>query len=232
MSGRPVQVFSAEHYVRSHHAWTCAGSPIKDPRSGETLGVVDVSGPAATIHPTTLALVDAVARLAESQLREQHHRSLDTLRAVAAPILARSPGPALAVDPARLVAALDTVSPRSRLVLPQVDSPGGTGSTPRRMRHRGTSGRLVGPGHRICRHRDHDPGTGAGPERWVDRHRRRRQRKVDVPSVAPARTDRRASHRTLRGRARHSCRRTCSACPTAPSLCAPKCRACVSISAD
>lgn len=124
MSGRPVQVFSAEHYVRSHHAWTCAGSPIKDPRSGETLGVVDVSGPAATIHPTTLALVDAVARLAESQLREQHHRSLDTLRAVAAPILARSPGPALAVDPHGWVAALDTVSPRSRLVLPQVDSPG------------------------------------------------------------------------------------------------------------
>ncbi|GAB07645.1 hypothetical protein GOAMR_70_00380 [Gordonia amarae NBRC 15530] len=124
MSGRPVQVFSAEHFVRSHHAWTCTGSPIRDPRSGEMLGVVDVSGPAATIHPTTLALVDAVARLAESQLREHHHRSLDTLRAVAAPILARSPGPALAVDPHGWVAALDTVSPRSRLLLPQVDSPG------------------------------------------------------------------------------------------------------------
>lgn len=124
MSGRPVQVFSAEHFVRSHHAWTCTGSPIRDPRSGETLGVVDVSGPAATIHPTTLALVDAVARLAESQLREQHHRSLDTLRAVAAPILARSPGPALAVDPHGWVAALDTVSPRARLILPQVDAPG------------------------------------------------------------------------------------------------------------
>ena len=124
MSGRPVQVFSAEHFVRSHHAWTCTGSPIKDPRSGEMLGVVDVSGPAATIHPTTLALVDAVARLAESRLREQHHRSLDTLRAVAAPILARSPGPALAVDQHGWVAALDTVSPRSRLILPHVDSPG------------------------------------------------------------------------------------------------------------
>ena len=123
-SGRPVQVFSAEHFVRSHHTWTCTGSPIRDPRTGETLGVVDVSGPAATIHPTTLALVDPVARLAESQLREQHHRSLDTLRAVAAPILARSPGPALAVDPHGWVAALDTVSPRAQLVLPQVDTPG------------------------------------------------------------------------------------------------------------
>lgn len=30
-SHRAVQVFSAEHFLRSHHAWTCAGAPIKDP---------------------------------------------------------------------------------------------------------------------------------------------------------------------------------------------------------
>ncbi|EON30855.1 GAF domain-containing protein [Gordonia terrae C-6] len=124
MSGRSVQVFSAEHFVRSHHSWTCTGAPIKDPRTGETLGVVDVSGPAATIHPTTLALVHAVARLAESQLRESHHRRLDSLRAVAAPILARMPGPALAVDTDGWVAAVDTVSPRSRLILPPRLGPG------------------------------------------------------------------------------------------------------------
>ena len=35
--------------------------PIRDPRTGQVLGVVDVSGPAATVHPTTIALVDAVA---------------------------------------------------------------------------------------------------------------------------------------------------------------------------
>ncbi|MBD0859602.1 GAF domain-containing protein [Gordonia sp. zg691] len=126
MSGRPVQVFSAEHFVRSHHSWTCSGAPIKDPRTGAVLGVVDVSGPAATIHPTTLALVHAVARLAESELREQHRRRLDSLRAVAAPILARSPGPALAVDVDGWVAAVDTVSPRSRLILPRGVGPGRT----------------------------------------------------------------------------------------------------------
>lgn len=124
MSGRSIQVFSAEHFVRSHHSWTCTGAPIKDPRTGDVLGVVDVSGPAATIHPTTLALVHAVARLAESQLREQHHRRLDCLRAVAAPILARSPGPALAVDVDGWVAAVDAVSPRSRLLLPRGVGPG------------------------------------------------------------------------------------------------------------
>ncbi|WP_439029618.1 GAF domain-containing protein [Gordonia terrae] len=124
MSGRSVQVFSAEHFVRSHHSWTCTGAPIKDPRTGDVLGVVDVSGPAATIHPTTLALVHAVARLAESHLREQHHRRLDTLRAVAAPILARIPGPAMAVDTDGWVAAVDTLSPRPRLLLPASVGPG------------------------------------------------------------------------------------------------------------
>lgn len=117
-SGRSVQVFSAEHYVRSHHAWTCAGAPIRDPRTGEVLGVVDVSGPAATIHPTTVALVDAVARLAEAKLREQHRRSLDQLRAVAAPVLARLGVPAFAVDAQGWVAAVDVAAPRSRLALP------------------------------------------------------------------------------------------------------------------
>ena len=62
VSQRAVQVFSAEHFLRSHHAWTCAGAPIRDPRTGHVLGVVDVSGPAATVHPTTIALVDAVER--------------------------------------------------------------------------------------------------------------------------------------------------------------------------
>ncbi|HEY5844291.1 MAG TPA: GAF domain-containing protein, partial [Mycobacterium sp.] len=85
---RPVQIYSAEHFVKTHHAWTCAAAPILDPVNGTLLGVVDVSGAAATVHPATLALVDAAARMAESYLREEHHAALDALRAVAAPLLA------------------------------------------------------------------------------------------------------------------------------------------------
>src|SRR6201991_565614 len=93
MSNSAVQVFSAEHYARSHHPWTCAGAPIKEPRTGHVIGVVDVSGPAVTVHPTTVALVDAVARLAESHLRELHDRTLNNLRSVAAPTFPRVPTP-------------------------------------------------------------------------------------------------------------------------------------------
>ncbi|MEH3139055.1 MAG: GAF domain-containing protein [Mycobacterium kyogaense] len=121
---RAVQVFSAEHFLRSHHSWTCAGAPIRDPRTGQVLGVVDVSGPAATVHPTTIALVDAVARLAESHLRSEHDRTLNRLRSVAAPILARMGTPALAVDTEGWVAAVDAMPLHNRILLPDQMGPG------------------------------------------------------------------------------------------------------------
>lgn len=81
---RPVLVHTTEHFVRTHHQWTCAAAPLHDPRDGRLLGIVDVSGPAHTFHPTVLSLVTAVARLAEGELRERHHGALDRLRASAA----------------------------------------------------------------------------------------------------------------------------------------------------
>jgi hypothetical protein len=123
-SHRAVQVFSAEHFLRSHHAWTCAGAPIRDPRTGHVIGIVDVSGPAATVHPTTVALVDLVARLAESKLREAHDRTLNRLRAVSAPILSRMGSPALAVDVDGWVAAVDSLPLHNRILLPERGLPG------------------------------------------------------------------------------------------------------------
>ena len=70
------------------------------------------------MHPTTIALVDVVARLAESHLREQHDRVLNRLRTVAAPILARIGSPALAVDADGWVAAVDAMPLHNRILLP------------------------------------------------------------------------------------------------------------------
>ena len=117
---RPVQVFSAEHFVSSHHDWTCAGAPLRDPRDGRLIGVVDVSGPLATMHPATLAWVTSVARLAERELRLRHLESLERLRAVAAPLLARLPGRALAVDPNGWTG----LAPGDRIPLPKAFGPG------------------------------------------------------------------------------------------------------------
>ncbi|MCJ0872960.1 helix-turn-helix domain-containing protein [Streptomyces sp. AP-93] len=121
---RPVQVFSAEHFVSSHHDWTCAGAPVRDPRDGSLLGVLDVSGPLATMHPATLAWVSSVARLAERELRVRHLESLERLRAVAAPLLARVPGRALAVDGNGWTAAVTGLAPVDRIPLPKSFGPG------------------------------------------------------------------------------------------------------------
>jgi hypothetical protein len=121
---RPVQVFSAEHYVRSHHGWTCAAAPLRDPRDGRLLGVVDLSGPAATVHATTLALVDAVARLAESQLRNTHLAELQRLRSTALPTLAKVSSPAVVTDKHGWVAGASGLAPVDRIALPTKCSPG------------------------------------------------------------------------------------------------------------
>ncbi|WP_245901018.1 GAF domain-containing protein [Prauserella shujinwangii] len=121
---RPLQVYSAEHYVRTHHAWTCAAAPMHDPRDGRLLGVVDLSGPAATVHATTLALVVTVARLAEAQLRNAHLAELERLRAATVPTLSKVPGRALVADRHGWVAAVSGLTPVDRISLPNSCRPG------------------------------------------------------------------------------------------------------------
>ncbi len=78
----PVQIFSAEHFNRRLHGWTCSAAPIHDPESGAPLGVLDISGDFRTGHPHSLSLVSAVARVVEGELsreaerRNEHVKSL------------------------------------------------------------------------------------------------------------------------------------------------------------
>ncbi|MGW0736048.1 GAF domain-containing protein [Streptomyces sp. NPDC002851] len=122
----PVQVFSAEHFVRTHHSWTCAGAPVIDPRDGKLLGVVDISGPIDSMHPATLALVRSVTRLAEAELRNRHLARLDRLRALALPLLSRIDGRAVAVDERGWTAAVTGMAPADRIPLPKGLTPGPT----------------------------------------------------------------------------------------------------------
>jgi hypothetical protein len=119
----PVQMFAAEHYVRTHHGWTCTACPVHDPRSGELLGVVDVSGPAHTVHPTTVALVGTAVKLAEASLWRQHEGRLEALRGVAAPILSGLRGAGLVVDEHGWVAAVTGMPGVERVAVPRPDRP-------------------------------------------------------------------------------------------------------------
>lgn len=114
----PVEVLATEHYVRALHPLSCAAAPLHDPRDGRLLGVVDVTCAAATGQPATLALVTAVARVAEGELRLRHWQSVERLRSLAAPLLARIGGGAVAVDRCGWTAAVTGLPPMDRVALP------------------------------------------------------------------------------------------------------------------
>jgi GAF domain-containing protein len=103
----PVQIYSAEHLVRTYHTWTCAAAPIHDPDTGDLLGAVDVSGLLQALHPAVVCLVNATAQLAESHLRGQMQLHDERLRVRNMPHLAglRGEAGALLTPTGRVIAA-------------------------------------------------------------------------------------------------------------------------------
>ena len=67
---RPVQIHGAEHFCCEVQRWTCAAVPVHDPTDGELLGVVDISGPAHSFNPQSLALAVSVGHHVESVLAQ------------------------------------------------------------------------------------------------------------------------------------------------------------------
>jgi hypothetical protein len=115
----PVQLFSAEHFEQDQHPWYCTAAPIHDPRTGELLGVVDVSGPALTLHPVIGALVEGAARLAEARLWVHHEQRLERLRRSQEGLLSTVRGPLLLVDDDGWVAHQAGIAVRQRVEVPR-----------------------------------------------------------------------------------------------------------------
>lgn len=119
--GAPVQLFSAEHFEAQQHPWYCTAAPIHDPRDGELLGVVDVSGPAMTLHPAIGALVESAVRIAEASLWRQHLAELARLRQASEAVVGTTSGPLLVVDDHGWVAHQSGISARDRIEVPRAD---------------------------------------------------------------------------------------------------------------
>ncbi|WP_110206381.1 GAF domain-containing protein [Nocardioides daejeonensis] len=117
----PVQLFSAEHFENAQVPWYCSASPIHDPIDGSLLGIVDVSGPALTLHPAIEALVTASVRLAEARLWRHHEERLEQLRRSAEPLLSSASGPLLVVDDHGWVAARQGIAVSGRVEAPRAD---------------------------------------------------------------------------------------------------------------
>ena len=64
-----VQIAGPEHFSRQVHSWNCTAVPLRDPGTGQILGVVDVTGGPDAVAPNTLALIRATVTAAESVLQ-------------------------------------------------------------------------------------------------------------------------------------------------------------------
>lgn len=117
----PVELFSAEHFEHTQHPWYCTAAPVHDPRTGALLGVVDVSGPALTLHPAIGSLVQSAVRLAEAKLWRLHQDRLDQLRRATEPLLGARSGPLLVVDDHGWVAHHSGIAARDRIDAPRAD---------------------------------------------------------------------------------------------------------------
>ena len=117
----PVQLSSAEHFESTQHPWYCSAVPVHDPHDGTLLGVVDISGPALTLHPAVRSLVTTAVRLAEARLLIVQQEQLNSLRDRMSAMLAGTPGPALVVDEEGWVAYQQGVRSRDRIEAPAAD---------------------------------------------------------------------------------------------------------------
>jgi hypothetical protein len=117
----PVQIHSAEHLVRTYHAWTCAAAPVHDPDTGAILGAIDITGPLHTVHPAMVQLVSATAQLAENQLRVRLAIADERLRVRNMPHLAslRGRAGALVTPTGRIVAGEPYGGWPARVELPE-----------------------------------------------------------------------------------------------------------------
>lgn len=119
----PVQLLAAEHFESAQHPWYCCAAPVHSPVTGELAGVVDISGPALTLHPAIGALVETSVRLAESGLWRVHEQRLERLRRTAEPVLGGVGEPLLVVDDDGWVAVRSGIAAGPRVAVPREGLP-------------------------------------------------------------------------------------------------------------
>lgn len=67
----PVHVYASEHFCHDIQSWSCAAAPVRDPATGKTLGIVNLSCFWTSIHPKMLHAVISTAHDIEHMLRSQ-----------------------------------------------------------------------------------------------------------------------------------------------------------------
>lgn len=66
--GDGVQIRGAEHFSYEVKPWSCTAVPVRDPETGDVIGVVDVTGEDQVAAPHVLPLVEATVAAVEREL--------------------------------------------------------------------------------------------------------------------------------------------------------------------
>ncbi|MGK2350329.1 hypothetical protein [Cutibacterium sp. V947] len=120
--GAPVHIHAAEHYRLRQHQWSCAASPVLDPRTSRIVRAIDLSFTADSACPTAVALASSLARQAEFALRAAHLRRLEKLHHTTNRLRIR--GPWVLVDRWGRVADSSGVTVADRLPVPEAPARG------------------------------------------------------------------------------------------------------------
>lgn len=67
--GQPICVVGEEHFVKQWRAYACAASPIRDPFSGEIIGVLNLTCHTKDFHIFSLGIVQSLTDILEGSLR-------------------------------------------------------------------------------------------------------------------------------------------------------------------
>ncbi len=115
-----VQVFATEHFNEIVQAWTCAAAPVHDPDTGQVIGVIDLTGDMASVHPHSMAVATATAQAVEAQLRCKMLDRDGRLLSRYGDQLTAGPGPRALIAPSGRVIASRPLGwlPEPRLTLP------------------------------------------------------------------------------------------------------------------
>jgi hypothetical protein len=76
--GDGVQIRGAEHYAEDVKPWSCTAVPVRDPESGEIIGVIDVTGGDQVAEAHVLPLLEATAAAVERELLIERLRAART----------------------------------------------------------------------------------------------------------------------------------------------------------
>jgi hypothetical protein len=125
-----VQVFAAEHFNEVVQEWTCAAAPVHDPDTGQVIGVIDLTGAMASVHPHSMAVATATAQAVEAHLRCEMLDRDARLLSRYGDQLTTGTGPRALVAPSGRVIASQPLGwlPAARLTVPRGEGPLNLGS--------------------------------------------------------------------------------------------------------